>query len=73
MVVLTAHAEELLMIDGSVVCDKNPVLLSDYDVLLEHFESLKENKKKRVLEKVIVHGELLFLDIAMRECVYNVT
>ena len=39
------------MNDGSVVCDKNLVLLSDYDKLLEVFESQWRTRRKEYWRK----------------------
>lgn len=48
------------MRDSSIFYDNNPVLLSDYDILMGYLGSPKEDPKRRVLEEKIARGEILF-------------
>lgn len=58
--------QELLNSSNEVVFSNTPILLCDYDALLEHLKLPKEHQIRRLLEKKIACGDICFPDETLK-------
>lgn len=67
LVVSVVSTQELLNCGNDVVFSNTPMLLCDYDALLEHLKLPKEHQNRILLEKKITCGDICFPNESLKK------